>query len=148
VFGTPAFMPPEQALGHNDEVDALSDVWAVGATAFCLLSGRFVNEGKTSAEMIVAAATRPAPPLASIAPWIPAEIAGVIDCALAFERGRSCSGVAACGSGIATNGQACVGGKCSACGEPATDGQHCTGVCVPPLLTESCTQSSHACTCK
>src|SRR5437660_60388 len=33
VFGTPAFMAPEQALGRARDVDSLSDLWAVGATA-------------------------------------------------------------------------------------------------------------------
>ncbi len=86
VFGTPAFMPPEQALGHSDQIDALSDLWAVGATAFTLLSGRFVHEGTTSAETIAFAATRPAPSLGSVAPWIPAPVARVVDRALALRR--------------------------------------------------------------
>ena len=37
TIGTPAFMPPEQALAHTEEVDALSDLWAVGATLFTML---------------------------------------------------------------------------------------------------------------
>ena len=86
VFGTPAFMPPEQALGYSEKIDALSDIWAVGATAFCLLSGRCVHEGTTSAEVVARAATRPAPPLSSVTPWVPASIADVIDRALAFDR--------------------------------------------------------------
>jgi eukaryotic-like serine/threonine-protein kinase len=86
VYGTPAFMPPEQALGRMREVDALSDVWAVGATAFTLLSGRFVHTGETAEEMLVHAATRPAPPLASVAAHVPPLVAEVIDRALAFDK--------------------------------------------------------------
>src|SRR5580704_10125754 len=36
TMGTPAFMSPEQAAGSTSAVDALSDVWAVGATLFTL----------------------------------------------------------------------------------------------------------------
>lgn len=86
VFGTPAFMPPEQALGRVDEVDALSDVWAVGATAFSLLSGRFVHEAETPAEFVVRAATVTAPPLRGVAREVPAPVARVIDRALAFDK--------------------------------------------------------------
>src|SRR5262249_30749922 len=35
--GTPAFMPPEQARGEWDRVGETSDVWALGATLYCLL---------------------------------------------------------------------------------------------------------------
>ncbi len=43
VMGTPAFMPPEQALGNWDSVDARTDLYAVGSSMFCLLTGRFVH---------------------------------------------------------------------------------------------------------
>ncbi len=79
-------MPPEQALGRSREVDALSDVWAVGATAFPLMAGRFVDEGETAEEILVRAATQPAPPLASLAWQVPLPVARVIDRALAFEK--------------------------------------------------------------
>ncbi|MFY9345596.1 MAG: serine/threonine-protein kinase, partial [Planctomycetota bacterium] len=39
VAGTPAFMAPEQALGHADRVDARSDVYGLGATLYCCLHG-------------------------------------------------------------------------------------------------------------
>src|SRR5690606_2728497 len=39
LMGTPAFMPPEQARGNWAEVDQKSDLWALGATMFTLLTG-------------------------------------------------------------------------------------------------------------
>ena len=86
VMGTPAFMPPEQALGRAREVDVLSDIWAAGATAFALLSGRYVHEGETSEEVLIFAATKPAPRVAVIAPSVPPELAEIVDRALAFEK--------------------------------------------------------------
>jgi serine/threonine protein kinase/Flp pilus assembly protein TadD len=40
VFGTPGFMPPEQAWGHVDQVDRRSDVFGLGALLCVLLTGR------------------------------------------------------------------------------------------------------------
>ena len=85
MLGTPAFMAPEQALGRSQEVDARTDLWSVGATLFVLLSGRFVHEGANPSELMVAAATQPAPPLARVAP-VPAPVGRVVDKALAFDK--------------------------------------------------------------
>jgi serine/threonine-protein kinase len=86
VFGTPNFMPPEQALGRSADVDALSDLWSVGATAFALLSGRFVHVGRNVQEMIIRSATRPAPPLETVVPEAPPVLCAVVDRALAFAK--------------------------------------------------------------
>src|SRR5262249_30893762 len=86
AMGTPAFMPPEQALGEWARVDARTDIWAVGATMFTLLSGRYVHQAETVQRLMLRAMSQPSPPLASVAPSIPARLAAIVDRALAFEQ--------------------------------------------------------------
>jgi serine/threonine protein kinase len=86
VLGTPAFMAPEQVLGRTKEVDAQSDLWAVGSTAFTLLSGHYVHEAETAEEVMVLTASRPARSLASVSPDIPMPIVGVVDRALSLVK--------------------------------------------------------------
>lgn len=88
VLGTVFFMPPEQALGVSDEIDARSDVWAVGATMFTLLTGQLVHRARTMNEALVVAATRSAPPIRSVEPSLSAPIAAVVDRALRFDRNK------------------------------------------------------------
>jgi len=96
-IGTPAFMAPEQALGRVAEVGPCTDVWAVGATLFTLLSGLTVHDATTAAEALAFAATRHARPLGTVAPDVPAALSSVVDRALAFdpkERWPSASAMA------------------------------------------------------
>jgi eukaryotic-like serine/threonine-protein kinase len=83
--GTPAFMPPEQARGRWEQVDARSDLWALGATMFTMLTGQKVHGGGTMNEALAAAMTKKAPTLRSVLPGAPEATAVVIDTALAFE---------------------------------------------------------------
>jgi serine/threonine-protein kinase len=86
ALGTPGFMPPEQARGRWMEVDAQSDVWAVGATAFAVLTGRYVHEAPTVNEQLLAAMTEPAPPIGSLVPDLPGPFAAIVDRALSFDK--------------------------------------------------------------
>jgi len=88
VFGTPAFMPPEQALGRVSQIDHQSDQWAVGATLFTMLSGKFVHDAQTSAEHLIMTATRPARSVAAVAPGLPKAIVQVVDRALSYDKAR------------------------------------------------------------
>jgi len=86
IMGTPSFMAPEQARGRWEDVDARTDLWAIGATMFTLFSGRFVHEAETVNEALVAAVTQRARSLGSLATGVHPAIVAVVDKALAYER--------------------------------------------------------------
>ncbi len=95
VTGTPEFMSPEQALGR--EVDARSDLYSLGATAFWALSGRLPFEGRTAAELLGRQISEPAPPLSSVGLAVPRKLAQLVDRCLAkdpAQRPRSAQEVA------------------------------------------------------
>ncbi|MBX9626725.1 MAG: serine/threonine protein kinase [Gemmataceae bacterium] len=58
VLGTAAFMPPEQAIGAVDEVDARSDVFGLGAVLCAVLTGRppYAGESAESTRKLAARA--------------------------------------------------------------------------------------------
>jgi serine/threonine protein kinase len=86
LLGTPGFMSPEQAVGNRAKVDAQTDIWAVGATLFTLISGEPVHEGESAAEMLVAAANYQARPLGQVMPGVTPKLGQIVDKALAFEK--------------------------------------------------------------
>ncbi|HEX7480905.1 MAG TPA: protein kinase [Polyangiales bacterium] len=86
VMGTPSFMAPEQAMGRWNDVDARTDLWAMGATTFTLLTGLPVHEAASAGEMLVAAATRPARSLARVLNNAPFALVALVDKALAYDR--------------------------------------------------------------
>jgi serine/threonine-protein kinase len=52
AIGTPAFMSPEQAAGRLDLLGPASDVYSLGATLYCLLTGKAAVEGKDLGEVL------------------------------------------------------------------------------------------------
>jgi len=84
LMGTLDFMPPEQARGKWDGVDARSDIWSVGATMFMLLTGHPVHEESTLDGQLKAVTTRPPRSLRQLRPDLPAPVIALVDRALAF----------------------------------------------------------------
>jgi serine/threonine-protein kinase len=86
TMGTPTFMAPEQARGKWDDVDGRTDLWAVGATLYTLLTGEFVHKGETVNETLALAVTRPAPSLAELRGDLHPALIRFVDKALAYDK--------------------------------------------------------------
>jgi len=86
AMGTLPYMPPEQALGKRSEIDGRVDIFALGATAFRILSRRCIHEADSDAGMLLAMASKPAPPLRSVAAEVPEHVASIVDLSLAFNK--------------------------------------------------------------
>jgi len=80
VLGTPAYMAPEQARGEIAAIDARTDVFAVGAMLYQVLSGRAPYEGATTASTLAAALEGRREPLGAD---IPAGLRAIVDKAMA-----------------------------------------------------------------
>ena len=52
ALGTPGYLPPEQAAGLLDELGPASDVYSLGATLYCLLTGTAPFEGSYVGEIL------------------------------------------------------------------------------------------------
>jgi eukaryotic-like serine/threonine-protein kinase len=52
ALGTPAYMSPEQARGELEQLGPRSDVYSLGATLYCLLSGKPPQEGDDVGELL------------------------------------------------------------------------------------------------
>ena len=62
VFGTPAYMPPEQAAGRQDLIDARSDVYGLGAILYEILTGRPPYHGASASEVLTKVLEEPPEP--------------------------------------------------------------------------------------
>ena len=86
VFGTPCFMPPEQARG--DELDERADVFALGAILYNLLAGEppyWDQPRETPQQLLEAVLARPPTPIADKAPDAPADLRAVVERAMARD---------------------------------------------------------------
>jgi len=83
VVGTPAYMPPEQAMGL--EVDERADVYALGAILYQLLAGRSPYELTGGLGVIMAVRAGPPAAIRELVPGAPLDLAAIVTRAMARE---------------------------------------------------------------
>jgi len=88
ILGTPAYMAPEQALGDNDRIGPRTDVYALGAMLYFLLSGRPPHGGSTPLAILDSVIQGAPPALRRLDPRIPRALESVVDKALSKDPDR------------------------------------------------------------
>ena len=87
VAGTIAYMPPEQIRDFKD-VKPPSDIYAIGMTAYSLLTGAHALDIAPKAgiaETVKAIFERPVVPIRSRVPEVPEHVASIIEVSLAKQ---------------------------------------------------------------
>ena len=80
VLGTPSYMAPEQLAGQT--VDGRSDLYALGAVIYQLLTGRLPHQGESMARLMYEIANERAADVRSLRPGLPEALAMVLSLAL------------------------------------------------------------------
>lgn len=77
ISGTPLYMSPEQAVG-DPALDGRTDMYAIGAIAYYMLTGRPPFEGATPVAVMMAHATKEVEPPSEHCDDIPADLQAVV----------------------------------------------------------------------
>jgi serine/threonine protein kinase/DNA-binding response OmpR family regulator len=85
TLGTPAFMPPEQAQG-DPTIDIRADIYALGATLYCLITGCPPFVGSSAWMVVSQTLSKPLPDPRILRDDCPAAIAAIIRRAGALAR--------------------------------------------------------------
>jgi predicted Ser/Thr protein kinase len=82
-MGTPSYMAPEQARGERNRVGIRSDIYALGATLFTLITGKRPVEGENTYELMlkVAESTGPRWPRQAIED-VPPDLRAIVEMAM------------------------------------------------------------------
>jgi serine/threonine protein kinase len=93
LMGSPRYMSPEQMLSAKD-VDARTDVWALGVILYELVTGKPVWHADTMQGLCALIASSPAPSLRALAPDAPHVLDDVVSRCLAKSRDARIASVA------------------------------------------------------
>jgi predicted Zn finger-like uncharacterized protein len=86
VMGTPSYLAPEGCRG--EPTDARSDIYALAATLFCLLTGRPPYQAENTPALLFKQIYEPIPDPRQIRPGIPDDLVTVLQRALAKDAGQ------------------------------------------------------------
>jgi serine/threonine protein kinase len=86
LIGTPLYMSPEQALGHNRDVSAQSDVFSLGSICYEALSGSAPFAAPSIAQVVFKIAYEAPPSVSESVEGLPAHAAQAIAHALQKDR--------------------------------------------------------------
>jgi len=78
VFGTAHYMAPEQVRGESDRVGRRTDVYALGATLYKLLTGEPPFPGKDALDCMRRTAQDEPRPVRKLAPEVPADLETIV----------------------------------------------------------------------
>lgn len=90
VVGTPAYLAPERASdkSHVSDDGVRTDVYAMGAVFYYLLTGRAPFTGATPYDVLAKAAGAPRPDPAALRPSISPQTRAMVRCAMAMDPAR------------------------------------------------------------
>ena len=77
VLGTPKYMAPEQARGH--EVDSRCDLFSLGSVMYRMLAGKVPFDGSSLTATLIAVTHEDPPPLTALAPDVNPQLAELIE---------------------------------------------------------------------
>jgi serine/threonine protein kinase len=95
ILGTPQYMSPEQAKGAHRDMDHRTDVFALGAMVYEMLTGRAAFLGDSIPEVMFKVVYEEPPPLAELVPGLPPNVIAAVQHALVKNRDQRCESAAA-----------------------------------------------------
>ncbi len=86
LFGTPAYMSPEQALGRD--LDARSDLFSIGIVFYQLATGKNPFQFENPSTSLFKISKGDYPPLFGVTPWMPAAVEQVVEKLLTVDPNK------------------------------------------------------------
>ncbi|MCW5807129.1 MAG: serine/threonine protein kinase [Deltaproteobacteria bacterium] len=146
LLGTPQYMAPEQAKGDHQTVDERTDIFALGAIVYEMLSGHAAFSGNNIPEVVFKVVYEQPAPLVALVPEAPARVVAAVNQAMAKpvgDRFRSVNGFVEALTGqpvsvyqpppIAATSGGAARSRASG-GEAFENTMHSLGDARPPLL--------------
>jgi serine/threonine-protein kinase len=85
VLGTPAYMAPEQAEGQHDKIGAATDVWAMGAIIYEMITGAVAFSAPSTPAILYRVCHGRPTPANELRPDVPKELVELLDWALDLQ---------------------------------------------------------------